>query len=149
MRKTTIATLLLTLACATSLLSAQTQTTPTPPSPTTIAQHRVSFLTAVLSLTPAQQASATTIFTNAATANSGLRTQIQAARQSLATAVQNNDTAGIGTASTTIGGLVGQLVSNEANAYASLYQLLTPTQQSTFTQLASQHSLRGFKGGIY
>jgi Spy/CpxP family protein refolding chaperone len=142
MKKTTI-TVLLMLACATSLLSAQTQTTHTPPSPATIAQHRVTFLTTVLSLTTAQQATATTIFTNAATTTSGLRTQMKTAHQSLTTAVQNNDTANISSLSTTIGGLVTQLISAQASARAAFYQILTPDQQSKLTQLASlRHGMR-------
>jgi Spy/CpxP family protein refolding chaperone len=142
MKKTTI-TVLLMLACATSLLSAQTQTTHTPPSPATIAQHRVTFLTTVLSLTSAQQATATTIFTNTATTTSGLRTQMKTAHQSLTTAVQNNDTANISSISITIGGLVTQLISAQASARAAFYQILTPDQQSKLTQLASlRHGMR-------
>jgi Spy/CpxP family protein refolding chaperone len=147
MRKATIITLLM-LACATSLLSAQTQTTNTPPNPATIAQHRVAYLTTVLSLTPTQQASANTIFTNAATTALGLRTQLKTQRQSLTTAVQNNDTATIGSVSTAIGSLVSQMVSNKATAYASFYQLLMPDQQSKFTQLATMHHRPGFRGGM-
>ena len=141
--KKTITTILLMLACATSLLFAQPQTTHTPPSPATIAEHRVSFLTTLLSLTPAQQATATTIFTNAATTASGLRSQLKTAHQSLTTAVQNNDTAGINSLSTTIGGLVAQLVSAQATAKAAFYQTLTPDQQSKLTQLAGErHGMR-------
>jgi Spy/CpxP family protein refolding chaperone len=146
MRKVTIITL--ALVCATSLLFAQTQMTDTPLNPATVAQHRVAFLTTVLSLTSAQQASATTIFTNAATTALGLRTQLKTQRQGLTTAVQNNDTATIGSVSTAIGGLVAQMVSNKATAYASFYQLLTPDQQSKFTQLANMHHHRGFGGGM-
>ena len=137
MKKITI-TILLMMACAASLLSAQTQPTHTLPDPATIAQHRVSYLTTVLSLTPAQQATATTLFTNAATTASGLRSQMKNARQSLKAAVQNNDTATIGSASNTIGGLVAQMISAEATAKAAFYQTLTPDQQSKLAQLDSQ-----------
>jgi Spy/CpxP family protein refolding chaperone len=136
----------LALVSAISLLSAQAQTSYTSPSPATIAQHRVSYLTTVLSLTPAQQQQATTIFTTAATAASGIRPQMKTARQSLATAVQNNDSASIASLSTTIGGLVGQLVSAKATANAAFYQILTPSQQSTLTQLQSLRHGRGFTG---
>jgi Spy/CpxP family protein refolding chaperone len=145
MRKTAIVTLLLTLACAT-LLSAQTQTQHTPPSPAAIAQHRVNFLTTVLSLTPAQQQQATTIFTNAATTASGIRSQMKTARQSLATAVQNDDTAAISQLSSTIGNLVSQQVSNAATAKAAFYKTLTADQQSKVTQLQSERHEMGFKG---
>ena len=144
MRKTTIAALLM-LACAASLLFAQSKAGHTPPDPATIAQHRVSFLTTVLSLPPAQQASATTIFTNAATTASGLRAQMKTAHQSLMTAVQNNDTAAINSQSTTIGALVSQMVSAKASANAAFYQLLTPDQQTKFKELQSEHRRWGFK----
>jgi Spy/CpxP family protein refolding chaperone len=146
--KKTIITILLMLASATSLLSAQTQNTHTPPNPATIAQHRVSFLTTVLSLTQAQQATATTVFTNAATTVSGLRSQMKTARQSLVTAVQSNDASSIASLSTTIGGLVTQMISAQASAKAAFYQILTPDQQSKLTQLTSQrHGMRFMQMG--
>ena len=144
MRKQIIA-LVATLTCAACLLVAQTQTKRTPPDPAAKAQHRVSYLTTVLSLTPAQQASATTIFTKSAADAAGLRTQMKAARQTLETAVQHNDTAAINSTSTTVGNLVSQLVANKATTYANFYQLLTPDQQSKFTQLVHQHR-HGFGG---
>jgi Spy/CpxP family protein refolding chaperone len=148
MKKTTIAILLM-LACSTALVSAQTQTTHTPPSPTTIVQHRVSFLTTLLSLTPAQQATATTIFTNAATTASGIRSQMKTAHQNLTAAVGNNDAASISSLSTTIGGFVTQLVSAQASAKAAFYQILTPDQQSKLTQLGSQsHGMRFMRMGF-
>jgi Spy/CpxP family protein refolding chaperone len=146
MGKTAIGTLLFTLACATTLLSAQTQTTHTPPSPATIAQHRVSYLTTVLSLTSEQQQQATTIFTNAATTASGLHTQIKTARQNLATAVQSDDTGTINQISTTIGNLLAQEISNQANANAAFYKTLTSDQQSKLTQLKSERHGMGFMG---
>ena len=146
MRKTAIVTLLFTVACATTLFSAQTQTTHTPPSPATIAQHRVSYLTTVLSLTSEQQQQATTIFTNAATTASGLHSQMKTAHQNLATAVQNDDTATISQVSTTIGNLVAQEISIQANAKAAFYKTLTPDQQSKLTQLESQRQRIGFRG---
>lgn len=144
MRKTAIVTLLVTFALATTLLSAQTQTH-TPPSPATIAQHRVTYLTTLLSLTPQQQQQATTIFTNAATTTSGLRSQLKTARQSLTTAVKNDDTASISQASTTIGNLVAQMISNDATAKAEFYKTLTADQQSKLTQLMSERHQMGFR----
>jgi Spy/CpxP family protein refolding chaperone len=144
LRESAITTLLLALVCASSLLSAQTQFTP--PSPATIAQHHVSFLTTVLSLNSAQQQQATTIFTGAATTAASLHSQMKTARQSLATAVTNNDTASISQLSSTIGGLVTQLVSAKATANAAFYQILTPSQQSTLTQLESLHHGKGSGG---
>ncbi len=146
MKKTATIALFLMLAFATSLLSAQTQTSRTPPNPATIAQHRVTFLTTLLSLNSTQQQQATTIFTGAATTALSLHPQMKTARQSLATAEQNNDTAAINQISSTIGGLVTQLVSTKASAKAAFYQILTPDQKAKLTQLESQRQAMGFKG---
>ncbi len=123
------------------------QTTQTPPDPATIAQHRVTFLTTLLSLNSAQQQQATTIFTGAATTALSLHSQMKSARQSLSTAEQNNDTASITQLSSTIGGLVTQMTSTKANAKAAFYQILTPDQKSKLTQLESQRHGMDFKGG--
>jgi Spy/CpxP family protein refolding chaperone len=146
MKKIAILTLLFTLACTTTLLSAQVQSTHTPPDPATIAQHRVAFLTTLLSLNSTQQQQATTIFTAAATSGLSIRSQIKTARQSLATAVKSNDSAGINQQSSTIGGLVSQLTSTMATAKAAFYQILTPDQQNKLSQLESQRHGMGFKG---
>jgi hypothetical protein len=45
---------------------------------------------------------------------------MKTARQNLATAVQNDDTATISQVSTTIGNLVAQEISNQANAKGSV-----------------------------
>src|ERR1700693_4044619 len=58
-------------------------------------QHHVDFLTKKLSLTPAQQQQATTIFTNQATAGKAMRDQMKTAHESLKAAVQKNDSAAI------------------------------------------------------
>jgi Spy/CpxP family protein refolding chaperone len=101
-------------------------------------QRRVSFLTTLLSLTSNQQTEATTILTNAAASAAVVRTSLQTARQSLADAVTKNDTAAIDQASTTIGNLTAQLTSTEAKSDAAFYQILTPDQQTKFSQLKSQ-----------
>ena len=82
------------------------RTSPTSaPSPATMVAHRVEYLTTVLSLTSAQQQQATTIFTNATIAESGVHDNLRAARQSLQTAIAGNDSAGIDEAAATIGSL--------------------------------------------
>src|SRR5579883_1186021 len=66
-----------------------------PPDPATMIANRVNMLAAQLSLTDAQKASATTIFTNASTASESIRTSLQTNRASLDAAIQKNDTASI------------------------------------------------------
>ncbi len=107
--------------------------------PGNFVQHRVNNLTTLLSLTSSQQQQATTIFTNAASANASVHSSMTAAHQALQTAVQANDIAGIEQAATTIGTLTAQTTVNQAKAEAAFYQILTPAQQAKLTQFESQN----------
>ncbi len=122
-------------ALATVFMLAQAQQ---PPDPAQMVQHHVSFLTTVLSLSPAQQQQATTIFTGVQTTQKSLRDQLRAAHDSLKTAVQKNDTAAIEQQATTIGTLTSQMVAAHAKAEAAFFQTLTTDQQAKFTQLQSE-----------
>src|SRR5580658_6282813 len=82
----------------------------TPPTPAQQVANKVARLTALLTLTPAQQASATTIFTAEQTALSPIATSMKTARTALKTAVEGNDTAGIATQAAAIGSLTTQEV---------------------------------------
>jgi Spy/CpxP family protein refolding chaperone len=104
-----------------------------PPDPATMAQHQVARLTHMLNLTSDQQAQATTIFTNAATANQALTTSLSQAHASLTAAIKSNDANGIATASSQIGSLTGQTTANTAKAQAAFYAILTPDQQAKYT----------------
>src|SRR2546426_479505 len=64
---------------------------PAPPSPAERTANRVARLTTLLTLTPDQQAQATTIFTNSQSAESGLLTAMRTARTALQAAVLKND----------------------------------------------------------
>ncbi len=134
MKKPLFASVVLMLF-ASALLFAQTTSTRTPPTPAERAQHRVQFLTNMLSLTAVQQQQATTIFTNAGTAEDTVHNSMKTAHQSLHDAIKSNDTAAIDQWSNTIGGLSGQLVSIEAKAHAALYQTLTPDQQAKLEKM--------------
>jgi len=109
-------------------------------------QHRVSLLTTLLNLTAAQQQEATTIFTNAAGADGSARAGMRTARQTLMTAIRNNDSATIDQVSATIGNLTAQSTSTQAKADAAFYQILTPDQQTKLAQFESQG--RGFGRGM-
>ena len=139
-------TIFLAVACMTSLLFAQAPPTHTPPNPATIAEHRVHFLTTLLSLTSDQQSTALGIFTNEAASAAPLYQQLKTARQSLAAAVKSNNSGAITTASTNIGTLTGQLAANKATADAAFYQLLHLDQQNKLTQFEKQRHGRGFRG---
>lgn len=121
------------------------QTAPTPPSPATQAQMRVNMLSSQLSLTDAQKASALTIYTAAFTSDQSLQTNAQTARQSITTAIQNNDAATIDQASTTLGTIVGQLTAINGKADAAFYALLTSSQQAVYNSMP--HGGPGGPGG--
>ncbi|MGI9100902.1 MAG: Spy/CpxP family protein refolding chaperone [Terriglobales bacterium] len=133
----TIATFIVVALLAAGL-AAQTPP-PGPPSPAARVQHQISFLTTMLSLTPAQQQQATTIFTNAATQAAALHDSMHTAHQSLHDAVQSNNTGAIDQASATIGQLTTQLTSIESKAHAAFYQILSADQQAKFNALHQQH----------
>lgn len=113
------------------------------PTPAQIVARRVARLTALLSLTSAQQSQATTIFTTEQTTISGLETSLQAARTALEAAIQKNDSGSINTEATEIGNVTAQRVLAQATANAAFYAILTPAQQTTYNNL----KLTGFAGG--
>jgi hypothetical protein len=94
-------------------------------------------LNALLALNSTQQQQAASIFTTAAAILAGLRSNAKIARQSLATAVKNNDTAGIGQLSITLGNLHAQQIADGSNANAAFFQILTADQQSKLTLFQS------------
>lgn len=91
-------------------------------------------LSALLSLTSAQQVTAAAIFTNAATTRVSVKSSLKAARKALKDAVNSNDTGAMAQASTALGVLTGQHIANGAAANAAVYQLLTPAQQTRLLQ---------------
>jgi Spy/CpxP family protein refolding chaperone len=109
-----------------------------PPTAADMIQHRIDFLTKALSLTPSQQDQAKTIYTNAATSSTTIHDGMKTAHQALADAVKTNNFQAIDQAATTIGNLTAQSTANEAKADAAFYQILTPDQQTQFTQLHSR-----------
>jgi Spy/CpxP family protein refolding chaperone len=129
-------TALLTVGLAASFMFAQKPSGP--PDPATRVQHHIQHLTTVLSLTPAQQQQATTIFTNAMTGGATIHDDMKAAHQNLQTAIKNNDQNGITQSATTIGNLTAQMVAAHAKAQAAFYQILTPDQQNKLSQLESE-----------
>jgi hypothetical protein len=94
-------------------------------------------LTTLLGLNSTQQQQATAIFAAAVSARAGIRTNMKAARQGLTAAIRNNDSAGIGQLSATLGSLTGQHTAAGATANAAFYQLLSADQQSKLTQIKS------------
>jgi Spy/CpxP family protein refolding chaperone len=113
-------------------------------------QRRVAKMTALLSLTPAQQTQATAILTNAVQSQSGSRGSMKQARQQMRTAIESNDTATIEQVSNTIGNIAAQNAAARAKTAASIYQILTPDQKAKAAQLADLfggHARRGRSAG--
>lgn len=111
------------------------QAPPGPPDPATMAQHRLKFLTTILSLTSAQQQQALTIFTNAANSATNWHDSMKTAHEALDTAVKNNDSAGISQAATAIGDLTAQMITAHSKADAAFYQILTADQKTKYNEL--------------
>jgi len=109
--------------------------------------NQVARLTNLLTLTTAQQAQATTIFTNALTAITPLQTSEATARQALPAAVKSNATSTIDTLSATIGSLSGQIIDIQNKADAAFYAILTSDQQSTLSQTNFLNGPGGFGPG--
>ena len=114
----------------------------TPPDPATMVANKVARLTTLLTLTTAQASQATTIFTNAQTAITPLQTSLSGYRTSLQAAVKSNSTAIIDQLSTSIGTATGQITAIQNKADAEFYAILTPAQQTTLSS-----SRGGFGGG--
>ena len=110
------------------------QTTHTPPTPAQIVANRVARLTKVLTLTTAQQAEATTIFTTEQTALAPISANLKTARTALQAAVQANDSGTISAQASTIGALTTQEVQAQSTANAAFYAILTAAQQTIYNQ---------------
>jgi len=105
-----------------------------PPDPATMVQNQVTHLTALLALTPAQAAQATTIFTNAMTASNSLQATMESDRQNLKSAIDTNSTSVIDQVSQNIGIVDGQLTAIRAKADAAFLAILTSAQKTTLTE---------------
>jgi len=95
-------------------------------------ERRVDRLATQLSLTDAQKAKATTIFTDAAATAGALQSSLHDNHQSLADAVKKNDTVGITTLAAAGGVLSGQLMAINAKSDAAFYAILTSEQQAKY-----------------
>jgi Spy/CpxP family protein refolding chaperone len=130
--------LAVTLAIAVAI-PALAQTPPKPPSAADIAKRQVKTLTTLLSLTSAQQQQALTIYTNAASAQQTAMDSDKESRESLRTAIKNNDSATIDQVASTMAQTHAQITSIKAKADAAFYQILTADQQTKLSDLESQH----------
>ena len=139
--KNTVRLITFGLICAGLTLAQRTA-----PDPEAMLQRQVTRLTQMLSLTSDQQAKATTLFSTAHANNQSVMTSLHQAHESLATAIKNNDAAGITNYSNQIGTLTAQMTANNAKADAAFYAILTPDQQAKYTPNPGAAGFGGFGG---
>jgi Spy/CpxP family protein refolding chaperone len=119
---------------------------PNPPDPATMIANQVARLTALLDLTTTQASQVTTILTNTQSSVSTIETTLRTDRTSLDTAITANNTATIDQLAGAIGTLEGQVLDARSKAEASVYALLTSTQQTKLTSLGGIRALGGGPG---
>jgi hypothetical protein len=118
--------------------------THTPPDPATMAAREVKHLTALLTLTTAQQAAATTAFTQEFTALAGYEATLRTDEKALRAAVEANNTTNINSLAAGIGTLQGEILTARSLAEGAFYTSLSTTQQAALK--ASGGFGRGFGG---
>jgi Spy/CpxP family protein refolding chaperone len=142
MKKTAIALALACILTAPAVFAQSTASTAAEPDgpghEAHMVQHRVNYLTTVLSLNSEQQTKITNILTTAMANKSTTHASMKAAHSSLQTAIQSNDAASMEQAANTIGNLMAQETLAHAKTEATIYQVLTPEQQTKFSQLESE-----------
>ena len=139
MKKVILSILLVSAFAAPAILAQQNQGTP--PDPLKFVARRVQHLTTLLDLTPDQVSAATTAFTNAATANAGLMSQLRTAHQALRADMEGGS-GNIQSDSTTIANLEAQIRANDATAEKAFWASLRSDQQTKYK------SLEGGRGGF-
>jgi len=97
----------------------------------------ISFLSALLSLSPGQQAETADVFAAASTAAGQLKATAKTHKTSLGTSAAANDSGGISQASLAIGKVASQRHTIDAKANAAFFQILTADQQETLTKFRS------------
>jgi hypothetical protein len=100
----------------------------------------ISFLSGLLTLSPAQQQQGASIFTAATVSRTALRNQVQTAHEALSEAVKTNNPSSMNQASAAIGALGAQRRAQGAMANSSFYQLLTPAQRATLAHFQSRNA---------
>jgi Spy/CpxP family protein refolding chaperone len=126
---------------------AQAQTpSHTPPTPAAIAQREVQRYTTLLSLTSAQVAQATTLFTNEATNEANSRATERTAHQAMEAAIKANDNATIQSTATTMGQMEGEKMASHALVRAQFYALLNADQKAKYSELQEEHVMAGGPG---
>jgi hypothetical protein len=99
------------------------------------AQRRFDRMATYLNLTDAQKAQAHTFMQQARDSAKALAPQLKANRQAMAAAVKADNTADIERLSAEKGRLMGKMTAAHTEAFAKLYQTLTPDQRAKADQM--------------
>jgi hypothetical protein len=97
----------------------------------------ISFLSALLSLSPGQQAETADIFAAVTTSAGQLKATAKTHKKNLGASAAANDSGGISQASLAIGKVASQRHTIDAKANAAFFQILTAAQQDTLTKFRS------------
>ncbi len=147
MKKTVLLLALAGILAAPVVFAQNADTAPPPPDSAEhvqhMVQHRVAYLTTVLTLTTAQQTQITNLMTAAMTSKPANHTAMKTAHDALKTAIHSNDAAGMEAASTSIANLMAQEELARAKTEAAIYQLLTPEQQTKMNALEAEGGHQG------
>jgi Spy/CpxP family protein refolding chaperone len=147
MKKTAIAMLLACVFAAPAVFAQQSDAAPAEAGHgERMVQHRVSYLTTVLSLTSAQQTQVTNILTTAEANRSTFHTSMKTAHTNLQNAIHSNDAAAMEGAANSIGTLTAQETLAHAKTEAAIYQVLSAEQQTKMAQLETEGGHRGGPG---
>jgi Spy/CpxP family protein refolding chaperone len=98
-------------------------------------QRRFDRLAAHLNLTDAQKTQAKAIFNDAHQSAAQFAPELKQNRQALGAAIKANDTAEIDRLSAEQGRLIGRMTAIRTEAFAKIYQTLTPEQRAKADQL--------------
>src|SRR4051794_28686450 len=103
------------------------------------AQHRLDRMASNLNLTDAQKTQAQGIMQQASETAKQFAPQLKQNRQALAAAVKAGNTADIERLSNQQGQLMGKMTAIHSEAFAKIYQTLTPEQRAKADQMQQQH----------
>ena len=110
------------------------------------AQKRFDRMASALNLTDAQKTQAQAFFKEAHESSKALMPQLKANREAMAAAVKANNTAEIERLSAEKGKLTGKMSAIHSEAFAKMYQTLTPDQKAKADEMHSQMRNRMHNG---
>lgn len=103
--------------------------------------NRAERMAQFLNLTDAQKEQAKAVFQDARQQAASTHQQLKQTRQTLVQAIKANDTQQIQKLSSDEGVLMGKLMNIRGDAFAKIYQTLTPDQRAKLDQFLARHKM--------